>query len=70
MTEPVRGRWRSRDLILVALVGGLGTLAIAFLSEWLFPDWPRARRGAMLGAWLVLTMSLAGAYARRRESPR
>lgn len=70
MTQGVRGRWWNRDLALVALIGGLGTMMIAFLSEWFLSDWPRAQRGAMVAAWFVLTMSLAGAYARRRNSPR
>lgn len=70
MTEPVRGRWWNRDVALMALVGGLGTMLVAFLSEWLLSDWPLARRGAMVGAFFVLFMSLAAANARRRKSPR
>ena len=60
-------RWKDRQAGLAALIAGLGTVGIAMVSNGLLSEAPRARRGAVIGGWLVLSLCAAVFYGRRRS---
>ena len=64
-----RKMWNSKVLLL-ALVTGLTTLAVAVGVQVLLPGWTHAQQGGVVGGWMIFCICLAPIVARRtREVP-
>jgi len=69
-TREAAGKLPVRTVILIGLVCGVTTLLVALAVERFLPDWPRHRRGAIVGAWLVFSVSVSAGLGRMlRRNP-
>jgi len=64
MTSSTSKFWNPRILIL-ALVVGLTTFAVAMGVQILFPGWSHTKQGGVVGGWMIFCFCLAPLLYRR-----
>ena len=68
MAESWKSRWWNREILFLSLGCGLATGLVAILADGCFPERSHARRGAIVGGWMIFqTCMVPLVYKRLRR---
>jgi len=64
-------RWWNPRMVVAVLVAGVTIFLLALFVDRLFPQLPRAKRGAIIGGWMIFCFCILPLVNRRpRDEPR